>query len=274
MRDWLWVWILGFLLAISLTDLRRYARGVILDWLPFFGIIVAYDILRGMADPSVEEAHYAQQVGVERFLFDGRLPTLWLQDRLWDFPANGVIHVYDYLCWAVYNTHFVTTVLVAAVLWKVDRARFLRFRTMVALLAFSGMLTFAAFPTLPPWLAFEQGHISEVPRVMQAVWHHTGLRGSGNIFENGAEWVNPVAAWPSLHSAYPMLLMLFFWSSGRAVRTLLIAYVLAMGFVLVYSGEHYFVDIIGGWAYGAAAFMATTFAYRIVEQRRAAVQTA
>jgi membrane-associated phospholipid phosphatase len=269
MRDWLWVWILGFLLAISLTDLRRYGRGVILDWLPFVGIIVAYDLLRGMADPSVGEAHYVQQLDAERFLFGGTLPTQWLQDRLWDFPANGVIHVYDYALWALYNTHFVTTVLVAAVLWKVNRERFLRFRTMVAVLAFSAMLTFAAFPTLPPWLAFEQGHISEVPRLVQAVWHHTGMRGSGNIFEDGAEWANPVAAWPSLHAAYPMLLLLFFWSAaGRVVRALLVTYVLAMGFVLVYSGEHYFVDIIGGWIYGAAAFTMTTFAYRVVEQRR------
>jgi membrane-associated phospholipid phosphatase len=274
MRDWLWVWILGFLLAISLTDLRRYARGVLVDWLPFVGIIVGYDLLRGMADPSVQQAHYVQQLDSERFLFGGTLPTQWLQDRLWDYPATGVIHVYDYLVWAVYNTHFVVTVLVAAVLWKVNRERFLRFRTMVAVLAFSGMLTFALFPTLPPWLAFDQGHVSEVPRVVQAVWHHTGWQGSGNIFEGGAQWANPVAAWPSLHAAYPMLLLLFFWHSGRAVRALLIAYVLAMGFVLVYSGEHYFVDIIGGWAYAAAAFAATTFAYRFVEQRRPVAQVA
>src|SRR5436853_5122316 len=111
MRDWLWIWILGLLLAISLTDVRRYARGVVRDWLPFIGIIIAYDLLRGLVDPSVEQAHYVQQLDGERFLFGGTLPTVWLQQHLWDFPRNGVIHVYDYVGWAIYNTHFMVTVL-------------------------------------------------------------------------------------------------------------------------------------------------------------------
>ena len=274
MRDWLWVWILGFLLAISLTDLRRYARGVLVDWLPFVGIIVGYDLLRGMADPSVEQAHYVQQLDAERFLFGGTLPTQWLQDRLWDYPANGVIHVYDYLVWAVYNTHFVVTVLVAAVLWKVNRERFLRFRTMVAVLAFSGMLTFALFPTLPPWLAFDQGHISEVPRVVQAVWHHTGWQGSGNIFEGGAQWANSgrglaLAARRLSHAPAAVLLALGPGGArtpdrvcpGDGVRARLLGRALLR--------RHH-----RGMGLRGAAFAATTFAYRFVEQRRPVAQVA
>src|SRR6185503_12930272 len=68
MRDWLWVWVLGLLLAVSLSDVRRFARGVLMDWLPFIGIIVAYDFLRGAVDPSIAQAHYAQQIDAERFL--------------------------------------------------------------------------------------------------------------------------------------------------------------------------------------------------------------
>ena len=58
-----------------------------------------------------------------------------------------------------------------------------------------------------------------------------------------------VAAVPSLHGAYPMLLALFFWPRRRWARALLLAYPIAMGVVLVYTAEHYVADILLGWAY-------------------------
>ncbi|HWO73850.1 MAG TPA: phosphatase PAP2 family protein, partial [Dehalococcoidia bacterium] len=35
-----------------------------------------------------------------------------------------------------------------------------------------------------------------------------------------------------------------------------VAYPLAMGFAIVYMGEHYVIDVLAGWAYGAGAFWA------------------
>ena len=54
---------------------------------------------------------------------------------------------------------------------------------------------------------------------------------------------------PSLHAAYPVLLMLFFWSSAGKWRWLLPLYPLLMAFSLVYTGEHYVFDILLGWVY-------------------------
>ncbi|MDQ6804933.1 MAG: inositol phosphorylceramide synthase, partial [Actinomycetota bacterium] len=48
-RDVLALWLLLGLLAFSLTDVRDWARGLIRDWLPFFGLLVAYDALRGLS---------------------------------------------------------------------------------------------------------------------------------------------------------------------------------------------------------------------------------
>ena len=60
---------------------------------------------------------------------------------------------------------------------------------------------------------------------------------------------------PSLHAAYPMLICLFFWSrANRWFRALLVAYVLAMAFTLVYTGEHFVIDEFVGWSYAAAAY--------------------
>lgn len=250
LRDWLWVWVLAGLLAVSLGTPFRAARRLVVDWLPFIAVIVAYDRLRGLSDGVVSVPHYAEQVDADRFLFFGRLPTLWLQQHLWQ---PGRFHVYDDVCWAVYNTHFLVTVLVAAGLWLVDRNQFRRFRVLVAALAFAAMATFFVYPSTPPWLAARQGRIPHVWRLVDDVWGHVGISGGSAIFEHGSRWANQYAAMPSLHAAFPMLLLLWFASTRRPVITPVLAvYVAVMAFALVYTGEHYVVDVLAGWAYAGA----------------------
>ena len=51
---------------------------------------------------------------------------------------------------------------------------------------------------------------------------------------------------------YPMLLTMFFWPRlGNWGRATLVTYTLAMALTLVISGEHYAVDVLGGWAVAA-----------------------
>ena len=77
------------------------------------------------------------------------------------------------------------------------------------------------------------------------------------LYERGSEYANPVAAVPSLHAAYTLLFTLFLWRwAGRWGRPLLALYPLAMAFALVYTAEHYVVDILLGWAYTLAAVWA------------------
>ena len=74
-----------------------------------------------------------------------------------------------------------------------------------------------------------------------------------SVYENGG-LVNTVAAMPSLHAAYPFMLLLFFWSAGRRVRAALAVYTLAMAYALVYGGEHFVADILAGWALAGVAY--------------------
>jgi hypothetical protein len=77
---------------------------------------------------------------------------------------------------------------------------------------------------------------------------------AADLFETGDGLVNLVAAMPSLHAAYPAMLLLFFWGDGRWWRVGLVVYTLAMGFTLVYGGEHFVTDVLVGWAYAVIAF--------------------
>ena len=75
---------------------------------------------------------------------------------------------------------------------------------------------------------------------------------------------------PSLHAAYALLIGLFFWPLvGPRWRVALMAYAVAMGFALVYTGEHYVSDVLAGWLYAGVAFAAVTWFVRRRERARA-----
>jgi hypothetical protein len=251
-HDWLFAWAVLGLLVLSLSDVRRWARGVVVDWLPFAGFLVAYDVARGVADNVGIAPHVSTGIDVDRTLFGSPLPSNALQTHLFDFTTA---HWYDYATFVVYLTHFFVTLVIAALLWRFAHAQFRRFRAMVLALAGVGFLTYVLFPAAPPWLAAEQGHLPPIYRTIGYMWGHVGFLPARGLFENGSGYVNDVAAVPSLHAAYPVLVALFFWRSARLwQRVLLVAYPLAMGFTLVYTGEHYVFDVVLGWLYAAAVY--------------------
>jgi membrane-associated phospholipid phosphatase len=66
-----------------------------------------------------------------------------------------------------------------------------------------------------------------------------------------------VAAIPSLHAGMTAAVAAFLWHRvRRGWRPVLVAYVLIMAFTLVYTAEHYVVDIVLGWAFAAAVIWA------------------
>jgi hypothetical protein len=254
-RDRLLMWILLGLLSISLTNVRGWARSVVLEWLPFAAILWAYDLLRGQADGLLFSTHVWPQIHAEEFLFGGVVPTVWLQDHLWHGAAD--VRWYDYATWLVYVSYFLGTYLLAAVLWFLCRPLFRRYVVMVSALAMMGFTTYALFPAAPPWMASELGAIDPTTRSIGAIWSHIPITGFSSLFEKGSEYANAVAAVPSLHAAYTLLITLYLWRfAPRWGRVLLAAYPWAMAFALVYTSEHYFVDILLGWVYCVVAYVA------------------
>jgi hypothetical protein len=273
-RDWIAGWVLLGVLALSVSDVGGWLRGVVVDWLPFFGLLALYDLARGAADGLLFEPFFLPQIDADRLLFGGAVPSTWLQERLYE---PGALPWWAVVCWAVYLSHFFATPLLAGVLWKLDRARFRRFACSVGALAVLGCATYALFPAAPPWLAAEHGLIGETVRVIPEIWGQLGVPATFGALGTGYEYANDVAAVPSLHAAYSLLIVLELWPRGRwrrpaaraAVRALLVAYPLVMGFALVYGGEHYVVDLLLGWGYAVVAFAGVRAAFARRARRRA-----
>jgi hypothetical protein len=242
-RDQLFLWLVGGLAAFSVPAWRGWGR-LLLEWLPFFGLLAAYDYLRGAVSVTQGHAHVVAQLDFDEALFGGHVPTVWLQQHLWH---AGHPRWYDYAVWFVYLTHFFVVWVTAAILWRVARARFRRYAVTTVVLTLAAFATYWAYPAQPPWLAGESVLMASVDRIVPTVWDGLGVSTAQSIYENSA-FVNTVAAMPSLHAAFPLMLLLFFWSAGRWVRLGLGLYTLAMGFTLVYGGEHFVADVVAGWA--------------------------
>jgi membrane-associated phospholipid phosphatase len=106
------------------------------------------------------------------------------------------------------------------------------------------------------------------------VWSEIPIAHFNSLYERGSQYANPVAAVPSLHAAYSLLIVLFLWRFAGRGRGLLAVYPVAMAFALVYMAEHYVVDILLGWIYAVTAFWAVNRLAERIEQQHARAQPA
>ena len=247
-RELVILWTCGALACASAGRPPREILQLVLDWLPIMAVLWAYDLTRGIADSLGIGVHYHPMIDFDRFLF-GEVPTIWLQEQLYE---PGAVQWWDVAFTLVYTSYFIVPFALAGFLWARDRVAFLGFARRLVTLALAGLATYIAFPAAPPWLAGEIGLIDEVHRTTARGWEVLGF-GTASLFSKGQAASNLVAAVPSLHSGFTMLVALFLCGRVRpALRPLLLLYPAAMGLALMATGEHYFFDVILGWLYAGA----------------------
>jgi len=254
-------WIVAGLVAFTIDRPWQDHLRVVRDWLPLIAALVVYDLSRGFAHELGMPVRAEELVSVESWLFGGTIPTVWLQETL--MPPAGELPWWTLLTGIVYTSHFIVPWVVAAVFYAYSRDLWSGYMRRVLLLSYLGLVTYILLPSVPPWLAAEGDVISgSVGRV-------AGF-GFGVVpTDVSTRWLeaqsNPVAALPSLHAAFALLVAVALWPFAKNVwsRALLAAYPLAMAFVLVYGGEHYVVDVLAGWAYlGLAILLARAWESR------------
>ena len=162
--------------------------------------------------------------------------------------AAGAPHWYDAAAALVYVSHFVVIPLLTAIVWFRLRHRFRAWIVATLTMSALGCAIYVAYPAAPPWLTASHGGIGTVARLSDVGWTALHLQPLGRLTELAQSGSNPVAAMPSLHAATSLLVVLFLWRSvGLVSRAMLLAYALAMAATLVYTGEHYVVDVLAGW---------------------------
>jgi hypothetical protein len=256
-------WVLaGLAVHAAVEGLRRVVR-LLADWLPLAGLLLAYDASRGFADQLGATVHVREPAAVDRWLGGGALPTVVLQHH-WDAAW------WEALAALVYGSHFVVTPLVLAVLWVRDRARWARYARLVLALSAAGLVTYVLYPAAPPWLAAKDGVIEPVRRLSAIGWDVLGLPHAGALLTDSQGQVNKVAAVPSLHTAFAVLVCFVLFPVARRawMRIGLATYAVLMPLVLVWSGEHYVVDTLLGALYAAGVIGAAAVVRPVVAAAR------
>lgn len=272
------VYLFGWLWAATIAwrshEPWRVHLRFVRDWAPIVALLVGYNISRGFARTA--EPHVTELIRADTWLLGwltgGEVPTRWLQRYLYD-PDQ--IHWWDVLASWVYFSHFVLAIGVALVLWLRDRKRWAAFMRRFLFLCAAGLATYFAYPAAPPWWAYEHGYLPEVARISTRGWQEVGLHAAFNALNSGQLASNPVAAMPSLHTAWALLVVLFFLPRvARRWWPLLLSYPLAMTVTLVYTGEHYVIDVLAGCVYVAVTLLVVGAAERWWWRRRRAAAPA
>ena len=214
------------------------------------GAYWAWRHARGAADGGMglSFSHARDLVSAERslgLLFEPSVQH-WAVSAGW--PA-------DVARWGYANLHFKGSCLMLAILYFGFRGSFGFVRNAVFAAMAISVLGYALFPTAPPRFLPELG-----------LDPSSAVTGNNPLLSNpGDPLFNPFAAVPSMHVGLSVILA---WSLGMLVRPRLLkgaffAYPLLMTYVVVASGNHFWLDAVFGLLTAALATGVTMLLARL-----------
>jgi hypothetical protein len=261
------LWILSGLVAASIGRPLGSMKRIFIDWVPFILVLYAYDYSRHLAVLLGRPVMETPQIAWDSTLFLGVQPVVWLQQHFYD---QAGVHWYDSLAAIVYVSHFVAVWAIAAVLYMRNRREWFLWARALVVLSFAGLITFMIVPSAPPWYASDDGYLPPVDRIATRGLDGLGIHWARQLIDGGAAVSNDVAAIPSLHTGFAVLIAVWFYPRIPERhrwwgRPLLVAYPILMLLVLVYGGEHYVVDGLIGTVY----VLAVVFGLRAFDRWRA-----
>lgn len=239
--------------------LIKRTRQFLLDWMPFLFILIAYDFLRGFAGNLTSRVHYIQLSQVDRMIF-GVIPTQFLQAH---FFNPHLLHWYDFVATVFYFLHFALPLAFGFLLWSVSRTKFRQFTFALLIMSYAAWISYVIYPAAPPWLAAQKGLLPGVTKILDVTLNFFPEKISLPTIYHQID-PNEVAAVPSMHAAYPFLVLLFMIKFFKRKGLFFLPYVLIVWVSTIYLGEHYTIDVILGVVYASFFFVISQLIYKKV----------
>lgn len=228
------------LAALRERLLPRGPLDLLVQFLVLAAAYTAWRYARGAVAGGIDEAfaHARDLISVERSLhtlIEADVQS-WAQSHGWSAELGR---------WGYANLHFKGSVLAIVILYFGYRNSFGFVRNMVIAAMAISVAIYALYPTAPPRFIPELG--------LDATSSVTG--NNPLLSSPGDPLFNPFAAVPSMHVG---LSLIFAWSLAllvrpRALKAALFAYPLLMTYVVVASGNHFWLDALFGAMVAAAA---------------------
>ncbi len=235
-------------LAVCVAMPRSRKRDAAVCVLNMWAYLAAYEMPHDDPQRLAARVHVGYPIAIDRVLGLGVTPTLRLQHA---FSSPGSVNRSEQvLVWCHWMWFFVPHASVGYVLLR-DSERFPSAAARMYAVFDLGAFFYWAIPTAPPWWAAAQGRLGDGPtaqvrRMMieygEQFW---GDRWGGLYDVLGG---NPLAAMPSLHFATSLMAAHLLSEVDPIAGAAGWAYVTTLGVALVYLGEHYLADLLGGAA--------------------------
>jgi membrane-associated phospholipid phosphatase len=142
------------------------------------------------------------------------------------------------------------------------RAGFQRMMRAFAYLNFAAILIYLLMPVAPPWWVSLNGMTPPTTDLLSQMRISTAMDGKlvTGLIRNATQWF---AAVPSLHGAYPVLLVLLSWRKQRwPMVAVMVVYALLMWAATVVLNQHYVIDLIAGGLLAVGAFSVSEWQMR------------
>jgi len=234
------------LLMVPVALLSGRFLGFLRDWIPFVVIFLGYEAMRDIAPKTGIAPHVTDIASWEHTFFGGNYPNAVLQAAF----TGTLGRVLAYLATVVYFMHFAIPFGVGLVIWLVNRTQFLRYSVALMGMSFLAFFIFLLLPTAPPWYAENAGVIHGVTKLLDTTLP-SYISPYYHLLNS-----NPVAAFPSLHAAYPLLSFFALLGVYRRAAWVLFGWSLLVGFSVIYLGEHWGIDVLAGWVFATLCWLA------------------
>jgi membrane-associated phospholipid phosphatase len=251
-------------LALAVLLPRTRTRDVALFASQMWAFTVIHELPYDRPERLRDRLRITYPIVADRLLGAGELPNVRLQ-RAFSRPRR--VTRLDRVLAVIHWAWFIEPYLALVWILLRNEERFPRAARQMAAAFDLGCLIYFAVPTAPPWWAAENGYMAaregrageeivaaaappRLRRVMVEVGEGTWGRAWPSLYSSLGG--NPWAAMPSLHFATSALGAILLSESGPLAGGVGWSYALALGFALVYLGEHYVVDLIVGAAVVAA----------------------
>ena len=220
-------------------------------WAFLFFVIywLLYDSLRAYPNYMVNPVSIQELYEAEKSIFGIRSGTTVLTPN--EFAAANSTPFLDVLAPSFYLTWVPVPMLFVVYLFFKDKEIMAQFAFVFLLVNLVGLIIYYIYPAAPPWYVSEHGFEFQA----NTPGNPAGLIKFDeyfkvNVFEGMyAKNGNVFAAIPSLHSAFPVLLVYFGIKKRLLVGSIFFFIILAgIWFAAIYTDHHYIIDVLAGGA--------------------------
>ena len=227
---------------------NEQSRKFIIGFSIFISFWIIFDFMKAFPNYQFSGVHIADLYNAEKSVFgialNGGIVTpneYWLnKPSVFLYILSGIF----YLCWIPVPLAF------AFYLFLKDKKLFLHFSLTFVLVNLIGFIIYYVYPAAPPWyFQLHGGTFIEGPPGNTAGLikfdQYTGLSIFKNIYAKSS---NVFAAMPSLHSAYPLIVLYYAFkiNVNNFLKIALSIVAVGIWFAAVYTSHHYVLDVIAG----------------------------